>query len=487
MTADTGERYKILYEFGQMITSEVKLDVLFTLIVEQTNRIMGTQRCSVFLHDDRKAELWTLVSTDLGKDEVRIPAEKGVAGWVFRHRTPLIINNPYEDERFFRKVDETTGFHTQNILCIPLINRGFKCIGTLQTLNKIEGAFGDADREMLTAISDYVTIALENARLYEDLTALDKARERVIDHLAHELKTPLAIILAVLIKARSKVAGTEAERLGKSLARAERNVLRLMALQEKIDDILKQEASTVRLENRRLVDLIETAVDLVAALQPGETPARLDAAVIEHLRSLVTPPAFRAEEIAVGDFLTAICTQARAARDGRHLEVAQAFEPGLRICTDPQVLRTVCEGLLRNAIENTPDGGRVEVRASREAQSVTIGVRDFGVGIGEQNRKLIFGGFFHTLDTGKYSSKRPYAFNAGGSGADLLRIKTLSERYGFTVGFESRRCRFLPGDADLCPGHIEGCPHVATASQCRDTGGSDFFIRFPAGGTETPL
>ncbi len=89
----------------------------------------------------------------------------------------MIINDAYNDPRFYPKTDRESGFRTQRILCIPLINRKTKCRGVLQALNKLSGDFTDEDRELLISISDYVTIALENSRLYEGLKALDKARK----------------------------------------------------------------------------------------------------------------------------------------------------------------------------------------------------------------------------------------------------------------------------------------------------------------------
>ena len=78
-----------------------------------------------------------------------------------------------------------------------------------------------------------------------------------------------------------------------------------------------------------------------------------------------------------------------------------------------------------------------------------------------------------------YSSKRPYDFNAGGSGSDLLRTKVFSERYGFTVDFDSKRCEFIPGDKDICPGTISACPFIKEKSECFSSGGSLFTIKFP--------
>ena len=166
---DQNIRYKQLYTLGQTITSEIKMDALFQLIMDQTNQIMGTERSTVFLHDEEADELWSLVATGMKKRKIRIKADSGIAGWVFQNRKQLIINDPYSDHRFNIEVDQRSGFRTENILCIPIINREDRCIGALQTLNSLSGKFTEDDCEFLKSISDYVAIALENSKLYEDI------------------------------------------------------------------------------------------------------------------------------------------------------------------------------------------------------------------------------------------------------------------------------------------------------------------------------
>ena len=125
------QQYQMILELGAIITSEVDLDSLLSVVAEQINRVLDTERCSVFLYDEKRIELWSLMATDLRKGEIRIPSSDGVIGWVFQNQKTLIINDAYSDSRFYSKVDKKTGFVTRNILCIPLINRKKTCIGTL--------------------------------------------------------------------------------------------------------------------------------------------------------------------------------------------------------------------------------------------------------------------------------------------------------------------------------------------------------------------
>jgi hypothetical protein len=113
---------------------------------------------------------------------------------------------------------------------------------------------------------------------------------------------------------------------------------------------------------------------------------------------------------------------------------------------------------------------------------VELLVRDYGVGITEENKRRIFEGFFSTQETSDYSSKKPFDFNAGGRGADLLRMKIFSERFGFRLHMTSERCRHIPMDKDKCPGTIRACRYCASVADCRNSGGTVFIALFPSAG-----
>ena len=472
------QRQKMLFELGQMITSEMNLDALFKLIMEQANKFMNTERTSVFMYDSKNEQLWSLVSTDLKKNEIRFPISHGVAGWVFQHKTPLIINDPYKDPRFFPDIDKKTGSRTRNILCIPLVNRNRKCIGTLQTMNKKEIDFTDQDLELLTSASHYVAIALENAKLYEDLKMLDKAKEKVIHHLSHELKTPLAILTGAFGRIRNILGKDNLAGLDKTLDRGGRNVKRLIDLQEKVEDILNQKCVE---KKERILDLIESASGVVKEIKEDrdERYSEILETISDRIDSLFTMNEIRKKEILLGDFLHEVCDLALSAMGKRELTMVRIFDNSIRLFTDRGILEKVCNGLLKNAIENTPDQGLIEIAATKKNGEIRIEFHDTGVGISSENQKMIFGGFFHTQDTMLYSSKRPYEFNAGGTGSDLLRIKTFSERLGFLVEFNSSRCKFMPTDRKMCPGKISACQFITEESECFSSGGSVFSIGFP--------
>ncbi len=176
-------KHELLFSVGQTIVSEMDLDTLFEVIVEQVNRIMDTQRSTVYLYDEEHRELWSLAASRLERNEIRIPADYGIAGAALQDKTPLIIDDAYSDPRFHQEIDRKTGFRTENILCMPLIDRAGKCIGVLQTLNKSSGAFDEEDVELLRSICHYVTVAVENSQLYGEVKRYSEELKRNLIHI----------------------------------------------------------------------------------------------------------------------------------------------------------------------------------------------------------------------------------------------------------------------------------------------------------------
>jgi signal transduction histidine kinase len=142
------------------------------------------------------------------------------------------------------------------------------------------------------------------------------------------------------------------------------------------------------------------------------------------------------------------------------------------------ILQNVVEGLLRNAVENTPDEGMIRLMVEQKHGKMILYVTDYGVGITEKNQAFIFDGLFHTKETELYASKKPYDFGAGGKGLGLFRMKVYGQRFGFDLSMTSKRCVYIPTDRDLCPGDVSKCPHVRDAKGCAASGGTTFTVAF---------
>ena len=118
--------------------------------------------------DKEKNELWSKVALGMDSQEIRFPADKGLAGYVVQTGEPLNIPDAYNDPRFNPEVDKKTGYVTKTILCLPIKNNNQEIIGAFQVLNKMSGVFTKGDEDLLVAIGGSASIALENAQLFKE-------------------------------------------------------------------------------------------------------------------------------------------------------------------------------------------------------------------------------------------------------------------------------------------------------------------------------
>jgi adenylate cyclase len=149
------------------------LDLEATLrsVMEQARELMQADRSTLFLLKKDTNELWTKVAKADGKTmmEIRIPANKGIAGYVASTDQTLNIPDAYQDPRFDPTTDSRTGYRTRNILCMPVYNSAGELIGVTQLINKIQGSFTSSDEAFMRAFNTQAGIALENARLFESV------------------------------------------------------------------------------------------------------------------------------------------------------------------------------------------------------------------------------------------------------------------------------------------------------------------------------
>jgi Nif-specific regulatory protein len=99
----------------------------------------------------------------VNRDQIRIPWDSGIAGWVYSRGDTLNIADPYSDPRFNRDADAKTGFLTRNILCAPLKGPGGPVLGVFQVLNKRAGVFTSIDQEILEILASQAARTIENA------------------------------------------------------------------------------------------------------------------------------------------------------------------------------------------------------------------------------------------------------------------------------------------------------------------------------------
>lgn len=184
----TMEELSSIVEATKKLNSTLDLGELIHIILQIATRQTGAGRGTVFLVDAEKNEIWSLVGLGLEQQVIRLPADRGIAGWVAQNGKSVRLENAYEDPRFEPEVDRRLGFTTKQLLCLPIRNEAGAIVGVLQLLNK-EEPFTAEDETFLDALSAHVAIALEKAQLHRERVEKEKL-ERDLS-LAREIQASL--------------------------------------------------------------------------------------------------------------------------------------------------------------------------------------------------------------------------------------------------------------------------------------------------------
>jgi diguanylate cyclase (GGDEF)-like protein len=191
LLGDLKQRIKELSTFNTIaktLNSTLNLKEVLDIVMGKVKELIKAEAWSILMLDEKTKELVFEVAVgEKGQQvkEMRLAMGQGVAGWVAQHQQPVIVPDTATDERFFKGLDQRTGFRTKSIIATPLVSRG-RLIGVVEIINKLgENPFDNRDLELLQTLTDHAAIAIENARLYEkarrlaitdDLTGLYNSR-----------------------------------------------------------------------------------------------------------------------------------------------------------------------------------------------------------------------------------------------------------------------------------------------------------------------
>ncbi|NOZ29111.1 MAG: GAF domain-containing protein [Chloroflexi bacterium] len=347
-----------LYQISQAFMHNLHLDDLLQRIVEMAVEATGAQRGSIMLIDEDRQELTVRAAVGMPPEVMAIARERvgrGIAGWVARTGAPLVINNEEDVPPFLRS--SLRGGMAHSAVCLPLTIKG-RIIGVIN-LTKTAGQppFTRGDAELLSVLAGQAAIAIENARLfeemeraYEDLRRLDEMKSEFINVAAHELRTPVAVILGY---ASLLTEHPPDENIGEYLQAILRSAQRL---QKVTDDLLQ-------LEN-------------LSNWQPGEGEMEIGPVLVQDLvEHIVAEFRVQAEELELS------------------LEVSGRAED-VWVRADEAKTALILRNLLSNAMKFTPRGGRVVVFVEFSEEEVIVSVADTGPAIPPEKRRHIFQPFY---------------------------------------------------------------------------------------------
>ncbi len=196
---------------ARVLSSELNLDRLLPLIMDEVTRLMQAERSTFYIVDHEVGQLWSKVAQKAEIKEIRLPIGKGIAGHVANTGEIINIEDAYQDDRFDPATDKKTGFRTRSILCMPVYelvketNREARIVGVLQILNKKNGVFNHDDEELLKSLSSQIAVAYSNSSLYmalerrmQELNLLYEVEKEL--NQADELEKLLQLLMDMLQK-----------------------------------------------------------------------------------------------------------------------------------------------------------------------------------------------------------------------------------------------------------------------------------------------
>ena len=177
------DELKTLLEISHSLHEYRQLDDLITYIISRVMEVMLVEAVSVILHDEEKNEFVFRWSTQIPQseklDEIRFPADQGIAGSVFKTGRAELILDVTKDPRHYRlEINKGAKFGTQSMIAVPLETKE-KNIGVLQVLNKRQGILDQQDLNFLVTLAPIIAMALDNVRMYAELDAAYKELQRI--------------------------------------------------------------------------------------------------------------------------------------------------------------------------------------------------------------------------------------------------------------------------------------------------------------------
>lgn len=164
------EQLATLERIGEMIASDLDLDVTLTAIMEYVNSVFNVEAGSFLLVEGDA--LVFKVAVGIKGDQVKpfsLKLGEGIAGWVAQNGEPLLVADVKSDSRHFGQIDEQTEFETRSILCVPMENKG-RVVGVVEIINPLDGRlFSDDDLGVLNNIAKSAVVAIENALLHGEM------------------------------------------------------------------------------------------------------------------------------------------------------------------------------------------------------------------------------------------------------------------------------------------------------------------------------
>ena len=399
---DITERTQLLLAAREQALNTEKLSEVGAVVASTLNGAAIAQKVTDIARDLTRADfgvfVYTSHDTQPGEASMvrtvsgaapdafeRAPAEltRELVAGTFRDGAPVRIADVRrmangDDERQFYGVSADAA-DVRSYLAVPVRDFGGRLLGGLFFGHSRPDAFTSQHQRLAVGVASWASVALENARLYEQAQSANRLKDEFLAVLSHELRTPLNAIVGYSRLLRGGM--LPPDKAARGLETLERNATLLTQIVEDVLDVSRIISGKLRLE-----------------VQPVDLPLVIDNAV-----ATIQPAA-----------------------DAKRIQLQTLADPGVGpVAGDPGRLQQVVWNLVSNAVKFTPKNGRVQVRLERVNSHVEITVSDTGAGISADFLPYVFDRF-RQAESGTTRK-------AGGLGLGLAIVRHIVELHGGSV------------------------------------------------------
>ena len=386
------ETQELLKELSQDIT-RLDIDSLLKKLTEGVREVFKVDICDVRVRDEEAWKVMGVSGTDPGRTQSdSTGTARGRSRWILDNRRPLLIHD-------ITKTDQFSGGESirkagiRGYIGVPVFARGGDVIGILRALTYGPRETSPEEVDLLQLMANGTGIALENAKLLEQIkdyaAELEKAKEMQADFaamIAHDLRSPLTATLSTATMLEDGLFGAVNQEQKRWLLKMQSNIHGLVELVNDFLDLSKLEAGHIQLSKEKV-----------------------------HMDQLIRESA----------------DNYRALAGEKKISLRTRIDPALpHINADPRRLDQVLSNLLSNAIKFTPEGGEIEVGAAHEnGVEARLWVRDTGMGIPPQETEQIFQKYRQAASAKEVKEK--------GTGLGLVICKMIVEAHGGKIRVDS--------------------------------------------------
>jgi len=168
------ERLETILQISSHFSEEHETEPLLEMIAKEATRLLEADRASIFIWDREHHQVIACPALGVEGGSLRLPDDAGIVGEVIQYGTSIHVLDAYQDPRFNKDVDIKSGYKTENLICVPLINNEGERVGAFEVINKLKGRFTEEDEKSLSQLGVHVAAAIRSTRDREQLTRTQK-------------------------------------------------------------------------------------------------------------------------------------------------------------------------------------------------------------------------------------------------------------------------------------------------------------------------